>query len=109
MKVELNLKEKYCKITKESGDPRFTSSGWALAESWFLHRVKQELIKQGFDVIKKRMWKDGHMVSDDQQYIRSRSGLKTPEEFAIYNENYAIYDAGEEFNRSGEMYLSVII
>lgn len=103
MKVELNLEKGYCKVTKEQGDPRFTRGGWSVdAESTFLYHVLKELKKQGYDVIKKRMWKDGHMVDDTQQYIRTRKYMDSehfaPGEFAIYNDAYALYDLGEEFN-----------
>lgn len=103
MKVELNLEKNTCKVTKEAGDPRFTRSNWSLPESTFLYRVLQELKKQGYDVIKKRMVKDGHMVDDTQQYIRTRNYMKisepTPGEFAIFSHVYAMVDLGEEFNK----------
>jgi hypothetical protein len=85
-------------ITKEKGDPHFSRSGWSDAESTFLYRVKQELIKQGYDCIKKRMWKDGHMTDDQHQYIRDRKG-----KWFIYNASWAVYDAGEKFNEYGEV------
>ena len=69
MKVE--LLENSCKITREVGDKKlYGMSG----ESLLLYKIKKELIKQGYDVIKKRMWKDGHMYGNDEmQYIRSRN------------------------------------
>ena len=49
MKVELNLKEGYCKITKEDGDKRITKSGYSgQTETTLLYRIKKELIKQGY-------------------------------------------------------------
>lgn len=111
MKIELNLEKGYCKVIKEPGDPRFSSSNWALAESTFLHHVKKGLIKLGYDVIKKRMWKDGNMVDDTQQWVRTRKWIgpdNTPGEFAVYNNSYAIYDAGMKFNEDGEVILSVL-
>src|SRR5512135_2206665 len=83
-------------VTKEEGDPVFKRSGWALAESTFLYHVLQELKKMGYDCIKKRMWKDGHMVDDTQQYIRDRKCR-----YGFYNAFYAIFDAGEQFNQEG--------
>jgi len=107
MKVVLNLKSHTCTVTKEKGDPRFKRSEWASAESTFLHHVKKELIKQGHDVIKKRMAKDGHMMDDLQQYIRTRGPKSPAPHICIYNGSYAIYDAGERFNEDGEMTLHV--
>ena len=108
MKVELNLKDHYCKVVREKSDPYFSRGGYADAESTFLYCVLQVLKRSGYDVIKKRMWKDGHLVDETQQYIRTRSGLGKRGEFAIYNAHYAIQDAGEEFNRDDEYELRVI-
>jgi hypothetical protein len=102
MIVELNTQKRTCKVTKEAGDKRYTR-GYALPESGFLYDVLQALKKQGHDVIKKRMWKDGHMMDDRQQYIRTRgymTSLKNAAgEFAIFNNYWAMEDAGEEFNK----------
>lgn len=102
MKVTLDVKRGVCEVQKEYGDPRFTR-GYALPESTFLYHVLKALKAQGYDVIKKRMWKDGHMVDDTQQYIRTRKYMtapdSTPNEFAIWNTNFAVCDAGEEFNK----------
>lgn len=98
MKVKLNLENKTCEVIKESGDPVFRGSGWAEAESTFLYHVLQNLKEQGFDLIKKRMWKDGHMVDNTQQYLRTRAWGKGEDEYCLYNSAYAIEDLGEEFN-----------
>lgn len=112
MKVTLNIEKNSCIVEKEPGDKRFTNGGYALAESTFLYHVLQALKEQGYDVVKVRMWKDGHMVDDTQQYIKTRKYMKspanTPNEFAIYNQNYALYDAGEEFNKAGRVNLVVV-
>lgn len=94
-----------CIVTKEEGDPTFRSGGWSTAESTFLYHVKK-VLQENHDVIKKRMWKDGHLVDEDQQYIRTRA-KKNPS-FAIWNNMYAVYDAGIEFNECGEVTLFVI-
>jgi hypothetical protein len=83
-------------VKKQEGDTVFKNSGWAQAESTFLYHIKKQLLGAGYDCIKKRMWKDGHLVDDTQQYIRDRKG-----EWAIYNDAYAIFDAGERFNQTG--------
>jgi hypothetical protein len=113
MIVELDLENDTCKVIKEAGDPVFRRSGWALAESTFLYHVKIALMRQGYDVIKKRIWKDGNIVDETQQWIRTRKfGTYTaPNEFAIFNLAYALCDLGEEFNKLqvGEhVFLSVI-
>lgn len=82
-------------VVERAGSPKIYS------ESQLLHNIKVELITQGHDVIKKLMWKDGHMTSDTQHYIRERKG-----EFAIWDGNYQIRLANEAFN-SGEVIYNV--
>ena len=74
------------------------------SESTFLYHIKNELIKDGYDVIKKRIHKDGHMMGDDTtQYIRDRRGM-----FAIYDGDYAIRLLHKDYNESGEVTLNYI-
>jgi len=102
MKVE--LKENCCVVTREEGDPKFYGIINAAGESKLLHHIKLELLKQGHKVIKKRMHKDGHLVDDMQQYIRTKKGYKPS--FHIWNSNWAISGAEEDFN-NGEVILSL--
>jgi len=83
--MKVTLTQNSCVVEKESGDPHFSNGGYANAESTFLYHVKQELIKQGFDVIKKRMWKDGHMMDDMQQYLRTGKIRKGQPYMMIWN------------------------
>jgi len=45
------------------------------------------------DLVKKLMWKDGHMVADTQHYIRDREGR-----FAIFDDQYSVRDSAKDFN-----------
>jgi hypothetical protein len=102
MKVTVEKERGLVCVTKEKGDPIFRNTGWSDAESTFLYHVKKELESRGYDCIKKRMWKDGHMVDDTQQYIRDRS----PDyKWCIYNDCWTVHDAGMEFNEHGVTYL----
>jgi hypothetical protein len=94
-----------CTVIREDTDLKFRKSGYASAESIFLYHVLKELKKQfpEKDFIKKRMWKDGHLVDEEQLYIRTRKA-----DIMIYNGSYAIYDAGEEFNETGKITLHVV-
>jgi len=107
MKVE--LKQEACIITKEEGDKPIKTSrgGWGSPESGFLYLIKKELIKQGYDVIKKLMWKDGHLVSDYDHYIRTRK-VKGPNSFAIWDGNHAIRSCAEDYKRDGMVILNLI-
>ena len=102
MKVE--LKETCCIVTKEKGDKKIYGDLNAAGESLLLYKVKQELIKQGHKVIKKRMYKDDHMTCEMRQYIRTVPGYKPS--FCIYNNRYDIEHANDNFNR-GEVILTV--
>ena len=101
MKVE--LKKNCCVVTREEGDPKFYGVQNAAGESKLLHHIKLELIKQGHKVIKKRMWKDGHLKDDMQQYIRTVKDYEPS--FCIYNGRWAIEGAEEDFNKEGKVVL----
>ena len=100
----VKLKKNCCIVTREKTDPKFYGIVNAAGESKLLHHIKLELIKQGHKVIKKRMWKDGHLVDSMQQYLRTVKGYEPS--FQIWNSNWAINGAEENFNK-GEVVLSV--
>ncbi len=109
MKVEIKMSGNdfgTCKVNRESGDPKFYGVRNAAGESKLFHHMKAELKKQGFNFIKKRMHKDGHMVDEMQQYLRERKADKNGRRLAIYNSNWAINGAEVDFNQ-GEVILSV--
>lgn len=112
MKVELDFENFACLVTKEPNDPIFRNGGWAGgygAEHRFFYHVKLALQKQGYDVIKKRMVKDGHLVSEGQPYVRTRRWLTAKKdrsgEFAIFDGDYQIRDAAKVFNEEGKVCL----
>jgi len=105
MKVE--LRETICIIKRTLGDPKFKDGGWGSAESRLLYHVKKILNGQGHDFIKKRIQKDGHMMGDEiMQYLRSRNVRKDPV-IAIYDDNYAIRNSAQEFNKYGHVIFRV--
>lgn len=56
------------------------------------HAIKKHLNENGGDWVKKRMWKDGHMVDDVQMYIRMRkpvNGLW----LCVFHGSWSIYNA----------------
>lgn len=103
--LKVLLEKNICIVIRESQDPKIYGIKNASGESRLLYLVQQELKKQGFDVIKKRMCKDGHLVDEMQQYIRTRKGAEPS--FEIYNSRWAIRGAEEPFNK-GKVELSVI-
>lgn len=84
-------------VVRENGDPKFYGTAGAKGESCFLHWLKGILNAEGRDLIKKRMWRDGHMVDDLQQYLRPRK-LQPGNDMALYNDHWAINGLNDDFN-----------
>ena len=80
-------------------------------ESQLLHHVKLKLngtpspvrlphASERTDLVKKRMHRDGHLTADTHQYLRDRRG-----DWCIYDDQYEIRDAGQEYTRLGKVRL----
>ena len=107
MKVE--LRERCCIVTKEPGDPHFSGVFHAAGESRLLYHIKKILNARGYDLIKKRMWKDGHLMDDMQQYLRTRKPSGDPnKDIYIYSSFFAIEGAEGVLNRSGQVCLTLV-
>jgi len=63
---------------------------WPSKHSTFINWVKQWCLEQGFDVIQKRAWKDGHMVDEWVNYIRTRKKKKGFRSFHIHDGDYMV-------------------
>lgn len=109
MKVE--IRDNTCIVTREPGDPHFRNGGYAQGnggESRLLYHVKNILNAQGFDLIKKRAWRDGHLVDDRQQYLRTRKPTGDPaKDIYIWNGSWAVNGADKYFNEDGKVTLLV--
>lgn len=88
--MDVQIHEEDCSVVVTSQGERVKTA------SQLLYRIRRELQKQGYDVIKKRMWKDGHMVSDSEHYLRERKWR-----FVIWHPNYMVENLAGEFNRNG--------
>jgi len=112
MKVE--LKGNVCIVTRETGDPVFRNTGWGTpgnqGESRLLYHIKNILNARGYNLIKKRIQKDGHMMGDGyQQYLRTRKSSGDPsKDIYIYNHNYAVRGIEVGFNEDGIVHLAVV-
>ena len=105
-----------CYVYKQDSDPVFRPTsggsswsppGWYGAESRLLHHVLRTLNARGYDLIKKRMWQDGHMVGTEHtQYLRSRDIRRKPS-ICIYHADHAVEIAAELFNKVGMVELAV--
>lgn len=64
--MKILLEKNKLTVSRDGGEKVYS-------ESRLLHLIKKALNDQGHDVIKKRMWKDGHMMGGDEtQYLRER-------------------------------------
>lgn len=93
-------------IQREPGDPKFYGNLAAAGESALLYFLKKHLNRQGYDLIKKRMDKDGHMVSQYQQYLRSRA--RRGRAIMIYSPIFAIKGISEPWNDGTPVTLQVV-
>ena len=98
---KITISETYITIERESGDPKFYGIANAKGESNFLYYLKNFLNKEpyNFGLIKKRMWKDGHLMDDMQQYLRTRKIRKGQPYMMICNGNWQISGAEEYWNK----------
>jgi len=128
MIVEITKNQIICK--REEKDPKFYGIKEAKGESNFLYFIKTHLNKMieknKFLIrdkntviyipniptfIKTRMWKDGHLVDDMQQYLRSKKPFFHNETqkkcmICIYNNYWGINGIEEDWN-NGEAVLSM--
>jgi hypothetical protein len=97
---KITIHETAIVVEREEGDPKFYGVKDAKGESNFLHWLKGILNKPpySFDLIKKRMWKDGHMMDNLQQYLRTRKQRKGAPYMMIWNGNWQINGIEEDWN-----------
>jgi len=68
--------------------------------------MKIVLNNNGFDLIKKRMHKDGHLVDDMQQYLRTRHKRSNTPHIMIHSPFFAFRGAEQDWNE-GEVVLTL--
>lgn len=113
----VSIVDSLCYVYRQPGDlvlrpnrsrNSWSSPGWYAAESRLLHNVQKSLDRRGYDLIKKRTWRDGHMFgSDHTQYLRSRN-LQAAPSLYVYHADYALEAAAESFNVLGRVVLDVV-
>ena len=74
------------------------------SDSLVLHRIKLALISQGYDVVKRRFWSDGHMMGDreEDQYIRDRQW-----KFTMYDNDAYRRILYEDYNKEETVTLAI--
>ena len=98
MRIEFH--ESYILVFREKGDRAFYGIKNAAGESNLLYAIKKVLNSQGYNLIKKRMWKDGHLVDNMQQYLRTQkpSG-EFDKDIFISNPRWDIEGAEKMYNQ----------
>lgn len=96
--MKLKIDSHTITLYREDGDPKFYGVTNAAGESGLLHYLKNELNSRGFHLIKKRMWKDGHMVDEMQQYLRTDKARPDVPNVFIWNGSWAIRGAEQDWN-----------
>ena len=98
MHIKLDRRGHIAIIFRDGSDKRMAS------ESALWVAIKRRLQSVKMDVIKKEMVKDGHMVSNNVYYVRSRN-MKAPGAIAIWDDRYAVRDSAKDFAEGGKVYL----
>ena len=107
--MKLEMREHSLVVTREPGDPRCSGLVNARGESRLLYHIKKQLNAQGYDLIKKHCCKDGHLMDDLQQYLRTRKPSGDPsKDIYIYNSMWTIEGAEVELNNTGSVILTVM-
>jgi len=107
--MKLDLQEHCLVVTREPHDPTFRDSEWGSGESRLLYHIKKQLNSTlGLDLIKTRMWKDGHMVDSDQLYLRTRSKRSPKPHIMIWNIGWQVQDAASLLKEHGKVTFSVV-
>lgn len=88
-------------FTREKDDPKFYGVGHAKGDHAFMHFVKKWLNERGFNLIKKRLTSDGHLMGDEfQPYLCSKDGKDTEApHIYLYNGDWQIRGANEDWNK----------
>lgn len=95
-------------FTREAGDPKFHGTAGAKGEHALFHFIKKWMNARGFDLIKKRAQKDGHLVGDQYQpYLRSKKVVDGIPNLMIISGFYNLRGANEDWN-NGSVTLEVI-
>jgi hypothetical protein len=109
VRIEFNPEATRLTLFREPADYRPRRSVWNPDPlSTLLHWVKNALNARGFDLVKRRMWRDGHMYGDETlSYLRTRKPTSPGPHVYVYDGDYAIRDAVRDWWVEGEIELLV--
>ncbi len=98
-------------VQRDSSDPKIRKPGWEGTDpdSTFFYQLKKVLNKKGFTLIKSRISKDGHLFGNDNTtYLRVSHSKSNGPHVIIYDANYAIRLAVDDYNAGKVVKLSVL-
>ncbi len=105
-------------VDREPEDLRsFRGGSWGDGESQFLAHLKRAIEAEEamlapanptYSLIKKRMHKDGHMVDERQQYLRTAKMHKGQPYVMIYNDHWALRSLADDWREDGRAVLAVV-
>ena len=113
MRVTIDRESLSCIVELEDGEnpPRKFNPGVSYGgrdpDSSMWYAIKNHLNENGGDWVKKRMWKDGHLMDDNQMYIRMRKPVNG-EQLAIYHSAWSIYNAVDRLREDGVIVLFLV-
>ena len=85
---------------REQGDPRFDGLRYAKGEHALFRFIGKWLNARGFDVIKKRAQKDGHLIGDQYQpYLRTLKPRAGVPHIMVWSGFYALRGANQDWNQ----------
>ena len=89
--MKLVIRDNECTFWREPHE-------WGIKnENDLMLALKCELNRRGYDLIKKLMCQDGHMVSDTQYYLRARKKRTRGGIVFIYDDQYAVRNAAQDY------------
>ncbi len=89
----------YITLHRDASDPRFHGMRFARGEHSLMRFVAKWLNARGFQLIKKRAQKDGHMIGDQYQpYLRCRKPRRAVPHIYVWSGFYALHGANQDWN-----------
>ena len=101
--MKIQFTEDMLVVSREENDKKYYGIRNAKGESNLLYAIQQKLKALGYKVIKKRMWRDGHMVDELQQYLRTPKGIEPS--WMAFNPEWQVVGLEYDWNTAGRVEL----
>lgn len=101
-------------IQREEQDPRAKASGFTRhTHGWgpeihLMFTLSKKLNSLGFNLFRRKMGRDGHLMGDDHTpYLRVRDDKTSAPQIYIYDGMYALRNSAEEYNARKSVLLNI--